>query len=280
MLIMWLIVVAITVPLATYFRPYPLSVLINIFYLFIPLLIVGYITLELNWRKRERGTLIEREEERQAFVAQIFQAQEDERKRIAQELHDDAIQSLLVIGNSVQKIANDANILSGEQLKTQTAAISGEIIRISDDLRRLTLDLRPSILDNIGFLPALRWLVDRLHQDGQIDAKIVIKGEEREIPHKIDVITFRIVQEALNNVLLHSKATETILTLEFSEETVKISIYDNGKGFTLPKRINALASEGKLGLIGIQERIRTLHGTFDIKSRLGEGTAISVEFKV
>jgi two-component system sensor histidine kinase DegS len=278
-LIMWLVAVAITLPVAMQYRPFPLEVFINVFYLFIPLLIVGFITLELNWRNKERETLLEREKERQIYVTQIFKAQEDERKRIAQELHDDTIHSLLVLARRVENVAGSGG-QTEEQLKKEAEAIRIELLRLSDDLRRLTLDLRPGILDNIGFIPALRWLVDRLNQEGQIATKLVIKSEERKIPHGPDVIMFRIVQEVLNNIRFHSEAKEAILTLEFNTEKVKIMVQDNGKGFTLPKRINGLASKGKLGLIGIQERVRSLNGSLHIKTKPGQGTAVSVEFNV
>jgi signal transduction histidine kinase len=279
MLIMGLVVVSLTMPLAIYYRPRPIPVLINIFYLIIPLLVIGYVTLEMNWRKKEQRTLIEREEERQAYLAQVFQAQEDERKRIAQEIHDDAIQSLILVANSVREISYNKSNRNKEQIQDQANAIRDEIIRVSDDLRRLTLDLRPGIIDNIGFVPALRWLVDRINQDGHINAQILIKGEERKISDKSDVTLYRIVQEALNNVLLHSAATKTNVELEFSSDRVKILIRDNGKGFSLPKRINTFAMAGRLGILGIQERVRALNGTFIIKSSLGKGTTISVEFK-
>jgi len=274
---MWLVSLAITLPQMVQYRPFFFPVMINIFYLCIPLLIVGYITLELNWRNKERRVLLEREHERQTYVTQIFRAQEDERKRLAQELHDDTIHSLLVIAGRVENMANNGN--EGEHVKKESEAIRSEIIRLSDDLRRLTLDLRPGILDNIGFIPALRWLVDRLNQEGQIDTRIIIEGGERKIPHGTDVIMFRIVQEALNNVRFHSQATKATLTLRFGPENVEIVVADNGKGFTLPKRMNLLAAKGKLGLMGIQERTRSLNGTLDLKSRPRAGTSISVKFK-
>jgi two-component system sensor histidine kinase DegS len=279
-LIMWLISVALTMPLAIQYRPFPFQVLINIFYLCIPLLIVSFITLELNWRNKEQRSLLEREKERQTYVAQIFKAQEDERKRLAQELHDDTIHSLLVIASRVENMANDGGIHTEERIKKESGVIRSEILRVSDDLRRLTLDLRPGILDNIGFIPALRWLVDRLNQEGQVNTRMIIKGEERKVPHGTDVILFRIVQEALNNTRMHAKATEATVTVEFDAESTKITIYDNGKGFALPKRINALASKGKLGLIGIQERMRSIKGTCYIQSKPEQGTSISIEFKI
>jgi two-component system, NarL family, sensor histidine kinase DegS len=279
-IVTWLISAIVTSNLAFYYRPFPIPILVNLFYLFIPVLAVGYIALELNWREKERKALVEREEERQTYVSQIFRAQEDERKRIAQELHDDTIHSLLVVANRVQTIANFENAYTQNQLKEEANAIRGEILHVSDELRRLTLDLRPGILDNVGFIPAIRWLVDRLNQEGQIDMKLAIKGEEQKIHHGTDVILFRIVQEAINNIRVHSRATKANLTIEFSQQHIQIEINDNGKGFTLPTRITSLASRGKLGLIGIQERMRTIKGTYQIHSKPGQGTSISIEISL
>jgi two-component system sensor histidine kinase DegS len=279
-LVTWLISAIVTALLAFYYRPFPTPVLVNIFYLFIPVLAVGYIALELNWREKERKVLVEREEERQTYVSQVFRAQEDERKRIAQELHDDTIHSLLVIANRIQTMTNSDYDHTQKQLKKEANEIRGEILHVSDELRRLTLDLRPGILDNVGFVPAIRWLVDRLNQEGQIDMKLVIKGEELKVPHGTDVIVFRIVQEAINNIRLHSKATEANLIIEFGEQSIKIGVTDNGKGFALPKRINSLASKGKLGLIGIQERMRSIKGTYQLQSKPGQGTSISIEISL
>jgi signal transduction histidine kinase len=278
-LVTWLISAVITGLLAYYYRPFPTPILINIFYLLIPVLAVGYIALERNWREKERKSLIEREEERQTYVSQIFRAQEDERKRIAQELHDDTIHSLLVIANRIQSMANIERDHTQKQLKEETNAIRGEILHVSDELRRLTLDLRPGILDNVGFIPAIRWLVDRLNQEGLIDMKLAIQGKELKVPHGTDVILFRIIQEAINNIRLHSKATEANLIIRFGEQNIEIEVNDNGKGFTIPKRINSLASKGKLGLIGIQERMRSIKGSYQIQSNPGQGTSISIEIK-
>ena len=277
-LTVWLISVLVTIPVVLYFRPYPAAILVNIVFLSIPLFIAAYITLELNWRKKERETLLEREKERKSFITQIFKAQEDERKRIARELHDDTIHSLLIIASNIRKVTGLKDTQRKMSMKTFGEEITGEILRVSDDLRRLTLDLRPGILDNTGLISALRWLFDHINQESRINIKMEINGEERKIPHEKEVIAFRIIQEAFNNIRKHSQATEIKVMIEFTATNVKISIIDNGKGFILPKKIDTLASEGKLGLIGIQERVSILNGTLHIESEPGHGSMIATEF--
>lgn len=110
---------------------------------------------------------------------------------------------------------------------------------------------------------------------------MVIKGNERPLSKGTDVILFRIIQEALNNIRLHSQATEAIVTLEFTNEGMrKLAVHDNGKGFELPQGVTALPSEGKLGLMGIQERVRSVKGSLSIQSSPGHGTLISTEVKL
>lgn len=279
-LTIWLITLVITLPMLVPYKPTALTVLTNIFFLFIPVLIVGYITLERNWRNKERKSMIEREKERQDYVTQILRAQEDERKRIAQELHDETIHSLLIIARKVTNLTSNGNNLSAGDLKSKTTTINDDIIHLSDELRRLCADLRPGMLDNLGFLPALRWLIVRLDDEYQITTKLIIEGEECKIPHNTEVLIFRIAQEALNNIRLHSGATEAMITMSYSPQKVKMTVQDNGKGFLLPRRLNDFSPKGKLGLIGIQERVRALNGTLDIHSRVHHGTSLSVEFNI
>jgi signal transduction histidine kinase len=107
---------------------------------------------------------------------------------------------------------------------------------VTDELRRLILDLRPSILDNIGFIPAIRWLLDSVILDNQIDARLVIIGED--VKYLISrCYPFPYIQEALNNIRIHSRATNVLIHIQFIHSTVRIKISDNGKGFIVPKRI-------------------------------------------
>jgi two-component system, NarL family, sensor histidine kinase DegS len=278
--VVWIITVAIVIPIALNYYPSITTVLINLFYLFIPVLIVGYIHLELSWRNKERKTLQEREKEREAYVTQIFKAQEDERKRFAQELHDDAIHSMLVIANNLQRMTKSKKEMTQRQTEEQLSKIQDEVLRVSEDLRRLSLDLRPSVLDNFGFLAALKWLISQITQEDQVDANMVINGTERLVPHGPDLIMFRIVQEALNNIRDHASATKALLTVDFGADTIKITIWDNGIGFAVPDRIDLLPSEGKLGLMGIKERVKSLNAVLAIESNSVKGTSISVEFKI
>jgi two-component system, NarL family, sensor histidine kinase DegS len=281
--IMWLVSMAIILPQILTFRNDLVSHVTNIFFLLIPLIVVVFISLELSWRDRERKSLSERESEReierQNYLSQIFKAQEDERKRISQEIHDDPIQKLAGVASLAQMLARDKSLDISPALKERSESIRDTIISISQDLRRLSIDLRPTVLDDLGLIPALYWLVDRFKQESGIDAQMEIIGETRELTKKITVLIFRIVQEALTNARKHSKAKNVRVTLQFMDKKIKAVVQDDGKGFSVPAVFKQyeLLDRGKLGLIGMHQRTQVLNGTFVIKSESGKGTMISVE---
>jgi len=116
-----------------------------------------------------------------------------------------------------------------------------------------------------------------LNQEDGINSKVVVSGQERKLRPEAEVTIFRIIQEALNNVRRHSRASEAVVTLDFAPESLKIMVQDNGNGFSLNETLGNLAGKGKLGLIGVQQRARLLNGTCTIRSQPGKGTSVSVE---
>jgi two-component system sensor histidine kinase UhpB len=248
----------------------------NITLLLLPLLIVSLATIELEWRRKERKIFAEREEERQVYISKVLESQENERLRIAQELHDDTIQTLLVIANRAETLVPAGDDM--REVRKNAEWIRDTTLETVEGLRRISLDLRPSILGDLGLVPALRWLVDRMNKESGINTRIMVNGKKRKLSPEAEITIFRITQEALNNVKRHSRATEAVVTLEFTPEgCLRISIEDNGQGFRPPKKFDRLASSGKLGLIGMHQRIDFLGGTFAIRSKPGEGTLLLIE---
>lgn len=275
-LIVWALSMAAILPRMIYYSFNLESLVRNIALSFVPLAMVAAIALELRWREKQRQILVEREEERQIYMLQIFKAQEDERRRIAQELHDDTTQELLVVVNRAQRLAS-GRIPTTPEARAYGKSIKDAVLRVSEGIRRLSRDLRPSILDNVGLVSAIRWLVDRLNEEEMINGRVVVKGIERDFGSESEVTIFRIVQEALNNVRQHSQATEVLVTVEFLPESVKIVVNDNGKGFILNKTAGDLATEGKLGIIGMQQRAKFINANFDIYSQPDKGTSASIK---
>jgi two-component system sensor histidine kinase DegS len=254
----------------------PSSLITNIVLLLLPVLIVSIVSFELAWRRKERKNFAERETERQTYISKILESQENERLRIAQEIHDDTIQTLLVIANRAQNMIPSGDGDTGEVGKN-AEWIRDATLQAIEELRRTSLDLRPSVLDDLGLVPALRWLVDKMSKESGINTRILIKGNKRKLLPQAEVTIFRVVQEALNNIKRHSQAKKASVSLEFEEDSLKIMIKDDGKGFHPPRKFDRLAARGKLGLIGMRQRTDFLGGTFRIRSRPGEGTKLLIE---
>lgn len=277
-LITWLFSAVILLPRIQYYSYSSSSLITNIVYLLIPLLIMLTITLQRNWRETERRAMAEREESRRTYLAQILTVQEDERKRISREIHDDTTQRLWLLSNQVQHLASKKLCNVDQQAVTELESIKDTILHISDDTRRLSLALRPGMLDDLGLVPAIRWLVDQLSSENSIEAQMTVEGKQRHVGDMISTQLFRIAQEALNNVRHHAAATQVNVLLSFNAETVKLTIRDNGRGFKVKKMSN-LAYQNKLGLIGLQERATLLKADLKIISRPNQGTTISIEVR-
>ncbi|MBL7208879.1 MAG: sensor histidine kinase [Dehalococcoidia bacterium] len=276
-LVTWLLFMVATLPRALYESPDVESLLRVVIFALVALVVALLIVLELNQRQKMKEALKPMETGQWNYVARILEAQEYERQHVARELHDNTIQALLVIANRAHALEiGDYGPLSPEA-RRQTEEIMVMILHAIEDVRRLSRDLRPSILDDIGLLPALRWLGERSTQESGIGVETVVNGTERRLPPEAEVVVFRVAQEALNNVGQHSSATSATVTLDFLANSFRITVHDNGKGFSLPRRISDLVATGKLGLGGMQQRAKLLDGTFSIRSQPGKGTTLTVE---
>lgn len=209
-----------------------------------------------------------------SYVRQITRAQEEERKRIARELHDDTAQALTVLSRGL-----DALIAFPAPLPPSAIERLEELRRVGEEIskgvRRFSRDLRPSSLDDLGLLPTLEGLTSTLAEDG-IEAELKVVGQRRRLSSETELVLFRITQEALNNVKKHSQASKVMTTVEFADGAVQVTVRDNGRGFELPSRTSDLATAGKLGLIGMQERAQLIGGSLTVQSELGKGTTITV----
>jgi PAS domain S-box-containing protein len=211
------------------------------------------------------------------YAQQITRAQEDERKRIARELHDEASPLLLLLIQGLDTVSTGTRPRLSESLKNSLESIRSQAINALEGLQRCAQSLRPRILDDLGLLPALEWMAEDLVKKHGIDAHVEVIGNERSLLAEVELLLFRIAQEALSNTRRHAEASRAVVKLEFGNNRIKMTVSDNGKGFELPERIGDLASVGKLGLAGMQERARLLGGSLKIESELGKGTTVAVE---
>jgi signal transduction histidine kinase len=276
-LVTWLASMALNLPRIQYLSYNSTVFVTSLFLLLIPLLLVLILSLMRNWRDSIRKAETDREKERQAYLGMVLKAQDDERTRISREIHDDTTQRLWLVSNQVQNMIMDKSLTLSPAVTSNLEDIRKQIIHISDDAKRLSLALRPGILDNLGLVPALRWLVNQMNEKGNIEAYIQIEGSPRQFSSDVSMHIYRIAQEALNNVRQHSEATRVTVKLIFEPDTVKLDISDDGKGMT-HEAINQLSIDNKLGLLGIQERSRLLNGILTIGPNRHKGTSVSLEF--
>ncbi len=209
------------------------------------------------------------------YARQITRAQEDERMRIARDLHDETIQMLIVISRRIEALA------AVEQMPDSTLRLLVDLQDLVSEtlkeLRRFIKDLRPSSLDFLGLMAALVGPINDLKEKDGIAAEVRAVGEVRRPAPEQELGLFRICQEALNNIRRHSLATRVDVEVEFLAGKVQMRINDNGRGFEVPERMDSLVSTGKLGILGMFERARLLGGTLAITSEKGQGTTVSVE---
>jgi two-component system sensor histidine kinase DegS len=210
------------------------------------------------------------------YLQQATRAQEEERKRISHELHDETIQGLVVLSRQLDALASGGEGLS-EDNRLRLEELLQQVNNVIQGVRRLSQDLRPAALDRLGLLATLEWLASDVTEYSGIATKVNVLGRERRLPEDVELVLFRITQEALRNVWRHSEATKAEITVEFDQSKTRIIINDNGKGFDLPQTIGDLARDGKLGLAGMQERARLVGGTLTVQSQPGRGCSITIE---
>jgi len=225
--------------------------------------------VDLTERKRLKANM-------EFYLAEVTRAQEAERKRVAREIHDESIQSLATLALGIDAIAKEKERLPKDIMRS-LKGLRVEADSILDGLRRFSHELRPGVLDQVGLVPALEILTEELNRENRVKTSLEVAGSERRLTPETELALFRIAQEALRNVKKHSTATKTALRLKFTRSKIKLTVSDNGTGFELPGMLSDFATEGKLGLIGLQERTRLLNGKLLVRSGLGRGTTVVVE---
>jgi signal transduction histidine kinase len=247
---------------------------------------VHQLTLLLGgmWRiiqhRRDEEELRISEEERRRLSSKLLDAHEEESKRIGQELHDGLAQTLTAV-----KIWVEAALIEmGQENPTKAAKALESVIPLAqgavEEVRRISRNLRPSILDDLGILTTISWLCqefETIYSGIGIERQIHIK--ETEVPNSLKIIIFRIIQEALNNIAKHSQADQVDLSLKVTDGTLDLAIEDNGVGFDLDKVVSDKEFDIGLGLASMKERTTLSNGAFSIESQKGSGTSIRASWQ-
>jgi PAS domain S-box-containing protein len=210
------------------------------------------------------------------FSGRLIKAQEAERQHIARELHDQIGQVLTAVRMSLQSIQRSCQVPAcAPHIIESIATVDEALTRV----RELSLELRPSLLDDLGLTAALRWYVDRFAQRtgivGHVDSEFEYTGR---LPRDLETACFRIAQEALTNVARHSPASNIAVTLERSSKELRLTIKDDGAGFDVEELFQNGTSGAMLGIHGMEERARAVGGSFDLDSVPGKGTQVRATF--
>jgi signal transduction histidine kinase len=202
--------------------------------------------------------------------ARLVQAQETERQALSRELHDEVGQSLSAVLVELRNLSTGLKIRSEEQSRSHVETIKGQVESTVRVVRNMALLLRPSMLDDLGLIPALKWQARELSKQTSMDVSVAAELDSDDLPDEYKTCIYRVVQEALHNCARHSGATTVRIRVEQHPDRLTLIIQDDGQGFDVHQMKG-------LGLLGIQERVAQLGGKCNVHSKPGGGTFMSVE---
>lgn len=207
------------------------------------------------------------------YIGAITQGQEDERQRLARELHDDTIQSLIALKQRAQLTRLALPKDTPLQSLTELEALTEQTI---ENLRRIIRALRPIYLEDLGLVAALEMLVNEAGQSSQLKIEFHKSGLEKRLAAEVELALYRMMQESLNNILRHARATQASIQIEFAAQALHLRVKDNGVGFEVPKSPAEFTPKGHFGLVGLYERAQLIGAGLEITSTPGKGTQLSI----
>lgn len=210
-----------------------------------------------------------------ALAARILSAQEAERVRVSRELHDDTGQALTLILVRLQLVEN---MTRDAEVRHELAELRELVVDTLDGVRRLAVQLGPSILEDLGLRSGLEWLADRVREDTGLQVEFTAQCDDADVGATTAIALFRVAQEALTNVVRHARASRAEMHLAEADGRVTLTVSDDGVGFDVDEaRARPTAS---VGLFGMAERVALVGGTIDVMSRKGAGTRVEVRVPV
>lgn len=228
-----------------------------------------------------RGVTVRLEEMqlRQQLSLRIIKAQEEERLRVAREIHDGPAQSMANVvlrAEICEKLMEKEPEKVGDELKSLKAMVKESL----QEVRKIIFDLRPMVLDDLGIVPTLKRYIAELRKRTDLSIELVVLGgEDERLPGTLEVAVFRIVQEGLNNIIKHARARRAVVRLEILPSQVRINISDDGIGFETSKAMTDI-NRDSFGLLGMKERVEILGGQMKVISAPGAGTDVIVTIPV
>ncbi|MFC1984817.1 GAF domain-containing protein [Chloroflexota bacterium] len=210
------------------------------------------------------------------LARQNLVAEEEERRRIARELHDETSQTLSGLALQLKALVDKAEMSDNQDAEfiAGLKKVQSLTVQVHSEVSRLIADLRPSLLDTLGLVPAVRQHAETRLQPLEISASVETKGAERRLPSDVETALFRVVQGAIGNIVQHSKAKNTTITLEYQPKEFLLSISDDGQGFNVSEITDVEESGRGRGLFSMRERVGFLGGTSGVDSEIGVGTIV------
>jgi len=215
-------------------------------------------------------------QELQRLSAQLIAAREAESQRISQELHDVIGQALTAVSINLAQIKQDMPAGAPPAIWERLAESEALTAKTLAQTRRLSLELRPAMLDELGLLPTLRWYIHKFGRRLNIRGTFQASSVKQRLSPELEIVLYRVVQEGLTNVARHAKASQVEVNLYCQEDQLILTITDDGVGFNVQQVNRAENVDGRLGFLGISERISLFDGYLDIESDLGKGTQLKI----
>ena len=209
----------------------------------------------------------------QLLAAEVIKAQERERQRVARELHDETSQALATLIINLEML----EALVGPEQQSLSKGLSEMktlTTQMLESIRQLAYDLRPTMLDDLGLIPAVRWCMKSHLEKSGIESHLESAGLDQRLDPELETALYRIVQESITNITKYARARHVTITLTADETAVKATIEDDGIGFDVERVLSSAPKDRGLGLFGMQERALVLHGRIDINSVPNMGTKI------
>ncbi len=229
------------------------------------------IMLDITKKKQAETKIEEYQQSLQNLTTEISLVEEKQRKEIAENIHDHLSQSLVI---SKMKLADLKKENISELNKAEIQSVLNHISTALENSRKITYDLSPPILYELGLIETMYWLVEKIEEENKLKATFVTELTDVDLPEQKLILIYRIIQELVNNIVKHAKASKIDITFGSKREGIEITVIDNGEGFDVNKLAKVSMEQGGFGLFAVKERVRNLGGTFAIDTKKGEGTNV------
>ncbi len=240
--------------------------------------LLGHVGLvvDITEQKRDEAMILASRERLAQLSRQLIASQENERRHIARELHDEIGQVLTAVFYNLNILKSRADSQARADLEESLAAVD----RAIQQVRAMSLDLRPSMLDDLGLASTVRWYADRLGQRTGLKIHVTAPPAGVDLPAEVKIACFRVAQEAMTNIVKHARATHAWIELQQSEELIQLILRDDGVGFDLNAARRRAVRGESVGLLGMQERVELIGGRFAVESTPGMGTTVRIQFEL